>query len=197
MMQGPHAAKRFVTNYLERDLPQRLLLHRNAWNLSEDDLPNPLKYLNYEPIAIDHWPTVITLAISASDMSRNDYDTSLNPLYRIRYSMRTYAWVKEDGSDECTTMRDNLITVVRSALLDHVSLRTADNQGCNALIDEGSMREEYSDLTLIKGDRVMAGAYVAYEMELNETITRKPISTSLTSVEVDAEVSVLANLLEP
>lgn len=194
MMQGPNAAKGFVNDYLTVDLPERLVLHRNAWNVDEDELPDPTKYLTYEPIAIDHWPTVITLAISASNMSRNDYDTSLNPTYRISYAMRTYVWAKAVGSDECTIVRDNLITIVRSALLDHVSLRTCDNVGCNALIDEGSMREEYSDLTLIKGDRVMAGAYVSYDMEMDEIITRRAISDSLSTVEVETEIISRAGL---
>ena len=39
------------------------------------------------------------------------------------------------------------------------------------------MREEFSDLTLLKGDRVMAGAYISYEMVVNERITREPLGT--------------------
>lgn len=34
------------------------------------------------------------------------------------------------------------------------------------------MREEFSDLTLIKGDRYLAGAYIGYVIDLDETITR-------------------------
>jgi hypothetical protein len=45
------------------------------------------------------------------------------------------------------------------------------------MIDEGTMREEFSDLTLLKGDRVMAGAYISYEMVVNERITREPLGT--------------------
>lgn len=173
MMQGASAAKSFVTDYLAYDLPSRLVQYRNHLNLDEDQLPDPLLYLNYEPVALDHWPTVITVALSTAELLRDDYDFNLNPEYRVKYNMRTYVWARADGSQECTTMRDNLVMVVRSALLDHPTLRAFDDDGNHSvLIDEGTMREEYSDLTLIKGERVLAGAYVAYDLSLDEFITR-------------------------
>jgi hypothetical protein len=51
----------------------------------------------------------------------------------------------------------------------------------NPMIDESSIREEYSDLTLIKGDRVLAGAYLGYDLTLNEVVYRQPMSELLTS----------------
>ena len=178
MMQGAAAAKKFVTEYLANDLPTRLLQYRNHLNLDEDSLPDPLLYLNYEPVALDHWPTIITVALSTPEFVRDDYDFNLNPEYRVRYNMRTYVWVKADGSQECTTMRDNLTMVVRSALLDYPCLRAFDDtDNHSVMIDEGTMREEYSDLTLIKGERVLAGAYVAYDLSLDEWITRSNLGT--------------------
>ena len=37
------------------------------------------------------------------------------------------------------------------------------------------MSEEYSDLTLLKGDRVMAGAFIGYDVTIEEVITRKAL----------------------
>ncbi len=122
-------------------------------------------------------------------MSRTDYVPDLmDPLYRITYAMRTYVWVRAEGSEECTVMRDRLTTVVRSALLDHPCLRANDPDNfLEVLIDEGTMREEFSDLTLLKGDRVLAGAYISYDMTINERITRRPIGT-IQEVEVEGEL---------
>ena len=39
------------------------------------------------------------------------------------------------------------------------------------------MREEFSDLTLLKGDRVMAGAYIAYDLAINEVVARAKLGT--------------------
>jgi hypothetical protein len=45
------------------------------------------------------------------------------------------------------------------------------------MIDEGTIREEYSDITLLKGDRMMAGAYVGYTLNLDEVVTRVGLGT--------------------
>jgi hypothetical protein len=45
------------------------------------------------------------------------------------------------------------------------------------MIDEGTMREEFSDLTLLKGDRVLAGSYLSYELTINEIVARRDIGT--------------------
>ena len=171
-MQGPHQAKYFVNSYLEADLPGRLIKYRNAWNLDDEELPEPLKYLSHEPVAIDHWPTLITVAISMNGLERKAYTNAFDPEFHVNYLMRTYIWVKDDNSELCTIKRDRLTTVLRSAILDTPSLnRCADDNNIYAMIDESTLREEYSELTLIKGERVMAGSYLAYTLTINETST--------------------------
>jgi len=177
LMHGPQFAKTFVTNYLSLDMPRRLVQYRNGWNVDDITLPNPVKYLEYEPIALDEWPTIITVAISTAGMERIDFDRQ-HPLYRVTYNMRTYVWVRTEGSAEATTMRDQLTTVVRSALLDKPCLNATDPRNTfQAMIDESTMREEFSDLTLLKGERVLAGAYIAYDMHINEIVMREPLGT--------------------
>lgn len=173
MMQGPHQAKALVSRYLGDDLPVRLLRYRNLWEVDDETLPDPAEYLSYEPVALDSWPTIITIAISTNNMVRNDYTGLGDPSYRVSYAMRTYIWARTDGPAETTLMRDRLTTVVRSALLDRPSLAAHDYaEECQAMIDETSMREEFSDLTLLKGDRYLAGAYIGYVIDLDERITR-------------------------
>lgn len=186
LMQGPQFAKQYVTDYLQSDIPTRLTRYRNGWNVDDYILPDPELYLNYEPIALDTWPTVITVVISTNSFNRVGYVDGGNPLYRVSYSMRTYVWVKTEGSAEVTTMRDRLTTVLRSSLLDSPNLQLCDTaEDIHAEIDESTIREEYSDLTLIKGDRVLAGAYIGYDLSLNEVVYRMPMS-SVTGVDVEA-----------
>lgn len=193
-MQGAYNAKLFVNDYLEKDLHTRLISYRNAWNLDDESLPEPLKYLVYEPIALDHWPTVITVVISMTSLDRDDYTSNMDPMYFVNYSMRTYVWVKDDSSDECTAKRDRLVTVMRSSLLDGPSLNLcAEPNNLSVMIDEGSIREEYSDLTMIKGERVLAGAYLSYNLRINEVVTVNEIATI---DEIETEVDVLEPLLK-
>ncbi len=174
-MHGAHFAKSYVGAYLTVNLPGRLVSYRNAWGVDDITLPDPAKYLTFEPIALDEWPTIITTASSMTGMERIGHDGS-NPLYRVKYSMRTYVWVKTEQSSEVTIMRDRLTTVVRSALLDYPCLRATDPRGTfKVSIDEGSIREEYSDLTLLKGDRVLAGSYISYDLDMDEIVMREPL----------------------
>lgn len=192
-MQGAYKAKNFVNNYLEQDLPKRLRKYRNAWNLDDENLPEPVKYLVYEPLALDHWPTLITVAISMSGLERDDYTSVLDPMYFVNYAMRTYVWVKDDSSEECTAKRDRLVTVVRSALLDSPSLNLCGSpDNLDVSIDEGTLREEYSDLTLIKGERVLAGAYLSYNLRINEVVR---VDTIGEISEIETEVNPLLPLL--
>lgn len=175
LMNGSHAAKRYVNAYLTHDLPIRLIRYRNGWNIDSTELPDPGQYIAYEPLAIDEWPSIITVAISMNGLERIGYD-DIDPLYRVSYSMRTYIWVRDEGNEAATLMRDRLTTVVRSALLDYPCLKAYDSRtSFRALISEGTIREEYSDITLLKGDRMMAGAYIAYTLEMDEVVTREPL----------------------
>jgi len=91
--------------------------------------------------------------------------------------MRSYVWTRTEGSEETTVMRDRLTVVLRSALLDAPCLEASDpRQSFRAQIDQTSMREEFSDVTLLKGDRMLAGAYVSYNLAIDEVVHREDMS---------------------
>ena len=184
VMFGAHYAKEVVNDYRKFDIPRRLIRYRNAWGVDDYTLPEPQKYLVYEPIALDHWPTLITVVISTNSFDRMMNYGGGDPLYRVSYSMRTYIWAKTEGSEEVTLMRDRLSTVVRSALLDSPCMKGLSQPVVDVMLDESTMREEFSDLTLIKGDRVLAGAYIGYDLYLNELVYRQPIG-EVTEIETE------------
>lgn len=177
MMKGAWAAKTFVTDYLTADLPRRLLKYRNEWQVDDDVLGEPQRLERFEPSVIDRWPMVNTVVVSTKSMSRVDYDASLNPEYRVTYVCRTYAWTRGDDAETTCMSRDMMIAVLREALLDYPCLRAADALGRNVAIEEDSMREEFSELSPLKGDRFIAGGYVGYDLSLNETVERLPLGT--------------------
>jgi len=175
LMHGPQFAKAYVNDYLKSDVPIRLVDYRNGWNIDDITLPTPVSFFTYEPLALDSWPTIITVVLSTNGMERIEF-SGADPLYNVSYSMRTYVWVRDVGSEEVTLMRDRLTTVVRSAVLDYPCLQARDpRKTFQAKIDESTLREEYSDLTLVKGDRVLAGAYLSYTLSIHEVVSRKPI----------------------
>ena len=177
LMHGPHFAKSYINNFLSSDVPIRIIDYRNGWGIDDRTLPTPVAYYAYEPLAMDDWPTVITVVMSTTGFERIGWDR-IHPIYRVSYSMRTYIWTRTEGPEETTIMRDRLSTVVRSSLMDHPALDALDpRQTFRVVIDESSVREEYSDLTLLKGDRVLAGAYVSYDLHIDEIIMREPKGT--------------------
>lgn len=183
LMYGSQYAKKFVTDYLQNDIPGRLTTYRNGWNLDDGILPSPSEYLTYEPLALDSWPTIITVALSTKGFERRGYVNELDPIYKATYAMRTYIWVRTEGSEQTTIMRDRLTTVVRSALLDYPCLQR-DGAEREAMIEESSVSEEFSDLTLLKGDRVLAGAYISYDLSIDEVIARANIADETLSYEL-------------
>ena len=184
LMYGSHFAKEYVTTFLKADIPNRIVRYRNGWNLDDISLPDPIEYFSYEPLALDSWPTIITVAISAKSFNRYIHETSFDPVYNVTYALRTYVWVRGGGSEEATLMRDRLTAVVRSALMDYPCFNRHDTSR-DARIEESTLSEEYSDLTLLKGDRVMAGAFIGYDVIMEEAITREDIGTL---EEIDLEV---------
>jgi hypothetical protein len=185
LMHGAHSAKSYVSQYLSQDIPTRLIKYRNGWGLDDIALPSPTDYLVYEPLALDQWPIVITVAINTKSFNRLEYDGStLDPLYRVTYGMRTYVWVRTEGSEETTLMRDRLTTVVRSALLDYPCLSRLDTER-HARIEETTLSEEFSELTLLKGDRVLAGAYIGYDLLLDEVITREDLGPPVSQYDIE------------
>lgn len=194
LMYGAQFAKKFVTDYLKKDIPPRLIMYRNGWNLDDITLPEPAEYLTYEPLALDAWPSIITVALSTKRFDRRGFANGLDPLYRVIYGMRTYVWVRTEGSEQTTEMRDRLTTVVRSALLDYPCLQR-DGADREAMIDESTVAEEFSDLTLLKGDRVLAGAYIAYDLAIDEVIARQNIADAVLEYNVDMGLNPLGSPL--
>jgi hypothetical protein len=194
MMSGPRLAKNYVSNYLANDMPPRLITYRNYWNLSSSQLPDPRRYLSYEPFALDAWPTIITMVINTRSVTRTDYEPDADPNFRVTYEMRTYVWTRASGAETVTEQRDNLTTVVREALMDGPSLSRYDSSvPCYPKIDEGTIREEFSDLTLIKGERLLAGAYIAYDLSLEEVVDVDPLGIQQSSEVTVTKMPVTAN----
>lgn len=208
-MDGPWRAKQYVTNYLAADLPDRLVHYRNAWGRSEEDLPDPSLIDSFDRGAVDHWPTITTVNLSLPKVTRDDYTETGDPIYRVRYTLRTYVWVKAGpsgdlvGEGASTRMRDELSTVVLSALLDHPALRSPDPNGLyDVLIDEGTIEGQYSDLTGERGDRYASGVYFQYQLALREQIFRAPLGqvtkfiVEATNTETGPTADAVQNLLD-
>lgn len=181
MMEGPASAKKFVADYLMADLPVRVPKYRNHWGIAEEFLEVPNTFLTYAAPSLEHMtqdqPSCYTVITSTPLLRRGDYTDNLDPIYTVNYEARTYVWVRQEGMEQATTSRDNLMTVMRAALLDRQCLLAAGqaSHGVTVKLDEGTMREEFSDLIPAAGQRWWAGGYISYTMTIEEIVTRETI----------------------
>jgi hypothetical protein len=131
---------------------------------------------------------VYTLQTNTVGFERADFNEDFDAIYRVTYNMRTYVWARDEGlpegpssAEQVTEIRDRLTTVVRASLLDHPSMQRSASiyfptLDVDVLLDETTLREEYSDVTYVKGDRAIAGAYLMYEFSCYERIARQTIA---------------------
>ena len=130
--------------------------------------------------------------MNTAQIERQGYAYDYDPNYRVVYAMRTYVWVRATGENVVTEQRDNLTTIVREALLDGPSLSKYDTSvPCYPKIDEGTMREEFSEITLVKGERCLAGSFISYDLQLEETIDHEALGVML---QADPTVSKISTL---
>lgn len=177
VMQGPHTAKEALISYLASDIPTRLILYRNSWALDDRALPNPKKYAAYEVKSVSMYPTVFTIVDRTPRISREEIDSLTgDPVYSVRYDMRVIVWALGNLEEETEFIRDRLVTVIRSALLDHPALgEYAQEANCNVKVWEDTITEEFGETVATKGERFAAGGAVVFQLEQQEVVGRETV----------------------
>lgn len=178
-VRGPNGIRTAITDYLRMVLPPHVEACREAWGLTEEQLPLPVDdrsdpkkdaYFDREPPAIDRWPM---LAVVSGRLTGRAADHDLDAgetIYRSVCPVRAYVWVKAEGPDETLRMRDDLATAVRIAVLSQQSLGTA--QGRLTLVPS-TVLTDFSDIVAVKGERFVAGAFVGFDVIVLETLTER------------------------
>lgn len=184
-MRGVRAAKELVAGFLRAELPPYLVSVRLDWDLTADELPDPVDYLAREPAGtLDRYPLVAVTGMRAPRYRRLETigDASL---FEVTYALRVFVWVLATGFEETIDRRDDLTQAVVNLLLDAQVF--APDQ--NARIEETTLAVDYSDVTAGKGDRFLAGAYLAFELRVEETLQRSDrVRGTVSVVAVDGEV---------
>ena len=205
LMRGPKTVRDALSTFLSTAVPAQIAIARAQWNLDERSLPEPSRYDAYEPYALDEYPLMGIVITNASNFRLNDIDAYAQRQYRATYAVRLFTWVRTpldydgDNLDEngaashATTLRlrDDLSACVRAALLGTSSL------GSDYLMwDEGSLSEEYSDATGIKGDRFIAGVTHIFNVQVDESLYLPPIGmdneTLIDAMTINEQVALVA-----
>lgn len=174
-LRGPAGIRTALAGFYRQWLPVHAPACREAWGLTDAQLPVPASvpddpradgYFDRQPPALDRWPL---LAVTSGRRSHSETDRGDDgsPIYRALYPIRVYVWVRAGGMDPTQLMRDNLGSAVAVTTLAHTNLGTA---GALAL-EPSSLAVDFSDVSPVKGDRFVAGAYVGFNVHATETLT--------------------------
>lgn len=188
-MKGANGVRDKVAELLGLEMPRKVPLLREAWDLDAAALPDVDVITSGETAdnALDSrgksWVEVINPRLLKT--VRVDIDTAGRPVYRSRYSARIYVWALGDTWESSKLARDNLAVVVRLSLIEYPTLTLAGGDS-GWLLHEDTITEEYGEPQRINrrpGNvgpvRVWAAAVLSYEIDAEETTadgsTRPPL----------------------
>lgn len=169
--QGAYAARGYVADFFAAHFKDYLVDLRAAWGVDEKVLPDPVKIVRGPAGAIDKTPLLAVSAVYMPRMVRTDYDGD-SIEWASTYMMRAFCWIIDKGLQDATDTRDLYSAAMRAALIDSPTLRKSP-----MTIDEGTLREDYSDPMKRNGDRFLLGSMVTFNAKINERQVRRPLGT--------------------
>lgn len=182
LTRGPRAVHDQLIGFLQARLPIALAVARQAWGLDPVDLPDPVRYLAYESVAIDDRVPIVSVAVGRSlGYARTDAEGD----YQVRYICTVYGWLKADDYDPPQQMRDDFASVLASVFLATPSLGAPGR----FRFEETTLEVNYSDAAKVKGDRWLAGVSLTFQVQHSEQL--RPVRLG-----VAEDVWVAATLLD-
>lgn len=174
VMMGPQGARRLVTEFLKVELPPLFAKLESVWSLEEQPWIVPKKFYDYEVsrLSPDEFPVVVVTVPNTGRLFPDsmDYVTG-DPVFRAEYPVRIFNWVRANGVDVCTRLRDFQATAIRIALttkgivVNDEPLLTAP---VLATVMHETYREDYSEITGHTNGSYIAGSYATFTLAATE-----------------------------
>lgn len=184
LMRGVHLVREGVMTYLRDAVPAMAAYAEAQWQ-EEFQFVLPTKYLPYEALGIEHGSgPIVSMSIPrVAGFVRMDYDEMLAEQYRAVYTVRilmhcftpdAMTEVPENAREVTIRQRDDLTTLIRSAILDRLSLGQPDVFQVN----ESTLTEEYSDAvpTPNASGRWIAASALTFSVQFDEGLYRQKIA---------------------
>lgn len=172
-LRGTTKVREHLATWLAATYPDRVDDLRVAWDIDDELLPLPAKYMDREHEEIDTWPTVSVVIPRKPKRRRIEPDDFGNPQWLSVYTVELYGWTKGEGWDGAIDIRDNTAAALEWHLLDLPRVGS-DN---DMLIDEDTLSVEYGDVIPLKGERFTSAVLLAFELRVTETIPRANLGT--------------------
>lgn len=177
-LRGPRGVRTDLADFYRLWLPQHAAGCREAWGLKDDELPVPKSqpddprvdaYFAGDAPALDRWP-MLYVNTGRRRQTAVDHTDDGDVEYRSIYPVRVFTWVSAVGRAEAQAQRDDLATVVQITTLAHTTLGGNGRFGAYAVVPS-TLVTDFSRLEPVKGDRVVGGSYVGFDLQVTETLT--------------------------
>lgn len=177
-MLGPEGAGDAVVTWLAARLPARLRILETRYELEGVDvLPDPVLVAAQDrgPMAIEDWPAVLALPQGTISTRLVEVLDDGAEVYRVRYRLRIYAWVRSEGYAATDTLRKRYTLAIREALLERKQLVAAPAYGVAATgsafaVAPETIREDYSDVMTDTAGRTIAAAFIEVAVDVDEVL---------------------------
>jgi hypothetical protein len=163
---------------------------REEYELADHLLPYPLTYKSYDPLSVTLYPSVGSYVTQSRRWTRVDINEMGENVYEARYAIRVFVWCRTpetpDGNwveptyDSCMEMRDWMMAILRSTLLNTPSLRSEGT----IRLEEDTLTEDFLDAMKAndQSSRWMAGGIVNIEATVQESTYLPRLATANTVV---------------
>lgn len=133
MLEGDPLLRRRLSTYLQNTMPGLIDIARQQWNLTEEQLPYPVRYDAADPYYLGDYPVVGMYVTSDRDHVHRDIDSSSQREYWSLYSCRLFVavitpkdsegeYISTNCLEETVSLRGHMKAVLMNALLASPSL---------------------------------------------------------------------------
>lgn len=203
-LQGPTAIRHDLLEYLKHAIPAAIQYAEQEWGTGVF-LAEPQQYLPYEPVGISHRTgPILGIGIPNTQASEHvDFSGAMETETLTRYSARIYLWcytpediderVAEEPRHEALRLRDDMSTLIRSALFTEPGLNDPDRYQ----VHTDTIREEFSDGSAVPNSsgRYIAAVAISFSLDVEERLFRPVYGFVSDSDTQDPGVDVQGDLL--
>lgn len=184
-MRGANGVRDQMALLLATEMPRKIPLLREAWNLDAGKLPDVDRIISGDPPESVITEATGLVAVINPRLLRTtrtgDFDANGSPEYRSRYSCRTYVWAKGNDWDQAIAARDNLAVCARLCLFEYPTL-VVEGGDTGYLIYENTYTEDFGVPVRVAGSRCYAAAILSIDADVEEHVdagsTIPPLGTA-------------------
>lgn len=188
-MKGANAVRDQLTLLLASEMPRKIPLLRQAWNIDASLLPDVEQFVSGD-VADEvlnggqggSWVIVVNPRLLRATRT-GDFSPAGESEFHNRYVCRIFVWTLGADWEKSQACRDNLAAAARLSLIQYPTL-VNDGTRTKWRVNEGTYTEDFGVPVRSRGSRVWSAAILSVEIDAEEYVddgsTLPPLGTAET-----------------